>query len=156
MVCGMNAIRNLLLRLAQCSSGAAIVEATLVMPILISLMAGGLEFGRAYWASSTADKSMRDAARYLARVPQADVCTWGLTKATNLAVYGNLGGTGNPLISGWSTTNVTLQQPSDCGTSFTVIQLQATVPFTALTWSVVGLSNSITMHVRHQERWIGE
>jgi hypothetical protein len=152
----MNAIGNLLLRLVRCSSGASMVEAAILLPILISLMAGGLEFARAFWVSSTADKSMRDAARYLARVPQADVCTWGLTKAKKLAVFGNLDGTGPTLIGGWSISNVTLQQPSDCSSAFSVIQLQADVPFTALTWSVLGLSNSITMHVRHQERWIGE
>jgi hypothetical protein len=57
-------------------------------------MAGGVEFGRAYWASSTADKAMRNAARYIAHLPQAAVCEWGLKKAKYLAVYGNLDGTG--------------------------------------------------------------
>src|SRR5262245_15507922 len=153
----MTSIWNLLLRLARCSSGSAMVEAAVVMPVAISLMAGSIDFGRAYWASSTADKSMRDAARYLARVPQAAVCGWGLTNAKNLAVYGNLAGSGAPLINAsWSTTNVTLAQPTDCGAAFTVIRLQATVPFTALTLTAVGLSNSITLNVNHEERWIGE
>jgi Flp pilus assembly protein TadG len=157
---------NLLLRLIRCTSGAAALEGALVMPVAISLMAGGVEFGRAYSASSTADKSMRDAARYLARVCDPGstggctgataVCGWGLTKAKNLAVYGNIAGTGTPLIHGWSTSNVTLQQPSDCSTLPTIIQLKATVPFTSIMLSAVGLSNSITMHVQHEERWIGE
>jgi Flp pilus assembly protein TadG len=154
----MTSMLNLLLRLLRCTSGAAALEAAFVMPVAISLMAGGVEFGRIYSTASTADKSMRSAARYLARVPQSHVCDWGLTNAKNLAVYGNIAGTGNPLITGWSTTNVTLQQPSDCATLSTtpVIQLTATVPFTSIMLSAVRLSNSITMNVQHEERWIGE
>jgi TadE-like protein len=162
----MTPLFNLLLRLFRCSSGTAALEGALVLPVAISLMAGGVEFGRVYSASSTADKSMRDAARYLARVCDpgttggcasgAAVCGWGLTNAKNLAVYGNVNGTGPSLIAGWSTTNITLQQPSDCSTPPTIIQLTATVPFTSIMLSAVGLSNSITMHVQHEERWIGE
>jgi hypothetical protein len=150
---------DLLLRFARCSSGSALVEATIVLPVAIILMAGGIEFGIAYSASSTADKSMRDATRYLARVPQSAVCGWGLNKAKNLAVYGNTAGTGDPLIPNWSTSNITLAQPSDCTTSFSIIQLTATVPFTApsqlLSW--IGLPNSLTIiNIQHEERWISE
>src|SRR5262245_9687825 len=97
----MTALLTLLVRLARCSSAAASVEAAIVMPLAIALMAGGTDFGRAVSVASTADKSMRNAARYLARVPcdsaalgtctSADaICGWGLTNAQNLAVYGKL------------------------------------------------------------------
>lgn len=162
----MTLLLNLLLRLVRCTSGTATLEGALVIPVAISLMAGGVEFGRVYSTASTADKSMRDAARYLARVCDPNftggcisataVCGWGLTNAKNLAVYGNLSGTGNPLITGWSLSNITLQQPTDCSTLPTIIQLKATVPFTATMLSAVGLSNTITMNVQHEERWIGE
>jgi Flp pilus assembly protein TadG len=166
----MTSSLNLLLRLVRCTSGSATLEAALVMPLAIALMAGGVEFGRVYSAASTADKSMRAAARYLARIPCATVspagictaapaiCDWGLTNAKNLAVYGNLAGTGNALIASWSTSSVTLTLPSDCGAlpNPTIIQLTATVPFTAIMLSAVGLSNTITMNVQHEERWIGE
>src|SRR5215470_17006838 len=103
----MTLLFKLLLRLARCSSGTAALEAALVMPVAILLMAGGVEFGRVYSVASTADKSMRDAARYLARMPcdgglagvctsAAAICGWGLTNAKNLAVYGNVLGSGNP------------------------------------------------------------
>jgi len=156
----MISLLNLLLRLARCTSGTAALEGALVMPVAIALMAGGVEFGRVYSAASTADKSMRDAARYLARVPGAAICGWGLANAKNVAVYGSLtvGPGDQPLITGWSTSNVTLQQPSDCTAlpNPTIIQLKATVPFTALMLSAVGLSNTITLNVQHEERWIGE
>jgi len=167
----MNSLLKLLLRLARCTSGTAAVEGALVLPIAVALMAGGVEFGRAYSVVSTADKSMRDAARYLARMPcdaaalgtctsAAAVCGWGLTNAQNLAVYGKLTVLPGdmPLIPGWSTSNITLTLPTDC-TSLpnpTVIHLEATVPFTGIMLSAVGLSNAITMHVHHEELWIGE
>jgi hypothetical protein len=133
------------------------------------LLAGGLEFGQIYSASSTGDKSMRDAARYLARMPcdsglagacthATAICGWGLTNAKNLAVYGNIAGSGDPLIHGWSTSNVTLQQPSDCTAlpNPTIIQLKGTISYTGTLLSAVGLSNAITMHVQHEERYVGD
>ena len=73
----MTALLRLFGQLARCSSGTATLEAAIVLPVAIALMAGGMDFGRAFWASATADKSMRDAARYLARVqPGAALCGW--------------------------------------------------------------------------------
>jgi hypothetical protein len=131
-----------------------------MMPLVISLMVGSTDFGRAFAVSSTADKSMRDAARYLARVPQGAICGWGLTNAKNLAVYGKLtvSAGDQPLIDGWSINDITLTLPTDCAAmpSPTVVRLEATVPFTGIMLSAVGLSNAITMHVQHEERSIGE
>jgi Flp pilus assembly protein TadG len=165
----MKSLLNLLLRLARCSRGTAAIEGVIVLPVAISLMAGGVEFGRIYNTASTADKSMRSAARYLARIPcttsaagicsaSTAICGWGLTNAQNLAVYGNIAGQGNALITGWTTAKVTLQQPSNCNAlpNPVIIQLKADVPFTAIVLSAVGLSNSMTLHVQHEERWIGE
>jgi hypothetical protein len=136
------------------------LEAVLIMPIAISLMAGGIEFGRVLSSYATADKSMRDAARYLARVPEASICGWGLTNAQNLAVYGKLNPSGGdpPLIPGWGVGNVTLQSPN-CGAGLVapvIIELRAAVPYTVVMLSAVGLSNSVTLRVKHQERHIGE
>ena len=103
---------------------------------------------------------MRDAGRYLASVPPSQICGWGLTKAKNLAVYGKLNpGAGDaPLVENWATTNVTLTIPNSCGslTAPIVVELQATVLFNAVLLSVVGLPNSLTFTVRHQERSVGE
>jgi hypothetical protein len=151
---------NLLLRFTKCTSGAASVEAAVMMPLVISLMVGSTDFGRAFAVSATADKSMRDAARYLARVPSGAICSWGLTNAKNLAVYGKLtvSAGDKPLIHGWSTNDITLALPTNCAAlpSPTVVRLEATVPFTGIMLSAVGLSNVITMHVQHEQRSIGE
>jgi Flp pilus assembly protein TadG len=167
----MTSLLNLLLRLARCASGTASVEAAIMMPLVIVLMAGSTDFGRAFAVSSTADKSLRDAARYLARVPcdseglgvctsAAAVCGWGLTNAKNLAVYGKLtvSAGDKPLVANWSTSDITLTQPTDCGAlpNPAVIRLEATVPFSGIMLNAVGLSNAMTMHVEHEQRWIGE
>ena len=120
-------------------------------------MTHSLDFGLAYSSAATADKSMREAARYLARVPASAVCGWGLTNARNLAVYGNLSGTGPALISGWTVGNVQLALPSDnCVSTPTVVKLTATPQYNAMMLSVFILSNSLSMSVQHEETWIGE
>ena len=155
----MRSLFRLLQRLGRCTSGSATLEGVIVLPVAISLMAGGIEFGRVLSAYATADKAMRDAARYLARVPEASICGWGLLNAQDLAVYGKLSPSGDPpLIPGWVPGNVTLQSPS-CGGGFVapvIIELRAAVPYTVLMLSAVGLPNTVTLSVRHQERHIGE
>ena len=157
--------------LARCTSGSAVLEGALVVPVAILLMAGGVEFGRLFSAYGTANKSMRDAARYLARVPDKDaggnltssyICGWGLTNAKNLAMYGKLNpnvAVDPPLIPGWTDTNtVTLQSPA-CGVALVepvIIDLRGAVPYTGFMFTVVGLSNAWTLSVQHQEPSIGE
>ena len=156
---------ELLAKIARCTSGTATIEGIIVLPLAISLMAGGTEFGRILSAYSTADKSMRDAARYLATVPKTGVNGWGLTNAQCLAVYGKLSLTPPPcsssdpqLIAGWIDTSTV--QCSTCaavaaGTT-EVIHLAADVPYTVLMLSAIGLPNTYTLHVQHEERFIGE
>ncbi|WP_046863580.1 TadE/TadG family type IV pilus assembly protein [Microvirga massiliensis] len=70
----------MLKRFRRNEDGAALVEATLVMPILVILMLGGIELGLGISAHHQIDKSVRDAARYFARLP-ADYLTANLTNA---------------------------------------------------------------------------
>ena len=42
---------------------------TIVVPVAISLMAGGVDFGLAFTTQATGSKSVRDAARYLGSLP---------------------------------------------------------------------------------------
>ncbi len=155
----MTAMLRLLLKLARCTAGTASIEGIIVLPLAISLMAGGVEFGRIFSAYGTADKSMRDAARYLARVPRGAVSGWGLTNARNLAVYGTIspGASDEPLIPDWTTDTVTCPMCANvvAGTS-SVIQLQAAVPYSVFMLSAVGLPNTYTLSVQHEERFIGE
>lgn len=76
--------------------GVALVEFALMLPFLLLLSMTAAEFGRAIWQYNVLTKSVRDAARYLTlQTPGTHI-----TQARNLAVYGNLGGTGTPLARG--------------------------------------------------------
>jgi len=82
--------------------GVALVEFALIVPFLLLLSMIAIEFGRAIMQYNTLTKSVRDAARFLS------VQTPGtrIAQAKNLAVYGNLGGTGAPLVRGLTISNV--------------------------------------------------
>lgn len=64
----MRSLQRLLVRFGSCCSGAALVETTILLPILLMLFAGTFEFGRAYYDYHVVDKAVRGASRYLARV----------------------------------------------------------------------------------------
>ena len=55
--------------------GAAIVEFALVLLLLITLMAGIFEFGRAFWYYDALTKATRDGARLMAVAPKANLTT---------------------------------------------------------------------------------
>jgi hypothetical protein len=82
--------------------GVALVEFALILPFLLLLSIIAVEFGRAIWQYNTLTKSVRDAVRYLS------VQTPGtrITQARNLVVYGNLAGTGNPVVIGLTAAHV--------------------------------------------------
>jgi Flp pilus assembly protein TadG len=135
------------------------LEAAIVMPVAISLMIGGIEFGNLFLRYGTAAKSARDAARYLARVPLAKLCDTGPTGvqtiATNLAVYGNASGTGDPLIPppnpGPPPSGSTINLTVDCGNPVNVT-VQAVVPNTPLMFggfaSISFLRNATYTHTQ--------
>ena len=155
---------NLLQRVLRCSSGSALLEATIVMPLIVSLMAGGVDFGLIMSTQATAKKSVRAAARYLATVPPTAVCTWGLAKAQNMAVYGKINpisGVDAPLIAGWSTNGgpnnyVQLGPDTNCANP-SVIQLQASAPYNSIFLSTILPNVTLwTLSVEHEERYVGE
>jgi Flp pilus assembly protein TadG len=154
----MKRVLKFFLRFAHCSSGNAMVEMTLITPIAISLMAGGVDFGMALATQATGSKSIHDAARYLASLPATAVCggtTWGVTNAQNLAVYGNIAGTGNSLISGWSTDKVHVSYTSGCTNSPPqAFNITVTATFTynpIILTPLVPIASSYTMSATHQE-----
>ncbi len=85
--------------------GVQLVELAIVLPIFILLFGATAEFGRYFYEYTTLAKSARVGARYLAT---AAVNSTEDTNANNIVVYGNSAGTGNPILSGLSTTNVTI------------------------------------------------
>lgn len=119
-------------RLFRASDGVAAVEMALIMPFLILLVIGIIEYGRVIEQTNAVEKGSASAAMYVARAtyPLTGAET---TAAENLAKYGNKAGSGDYLVSGWAEAgaNLTMVPRSvTVGTNtVTVYTLTATVPF---------------------------
>jgi Flp pilus assembly protein TadG len=81
--------------------GQEIVELALVAPLLVLLLAGGIEFGRALYTYNILAKSVRNTARFLSASQMSltgTIPAGYVTKAKTLALYGNLSGTGSKIV----------------------------------------------------------
>ena len=83
--------------------GIQLVELAIVIPLLILLFAAAAEFGRYFQEHTTLAKGTRIAVRYLAT---ADTFGGDDLTAKKLVVYGNLAGTGSPIVPGLTVANV--------------------------------------------------
>ena len=121
-------------RLGRQRDGIASVEFAIVLPILVLLLFGTIEFGRLLVDYQLVNKSARDAVRYLSRVHDAgitDICvdtsgvggllptadaTKPASKAVNLAMTGSINaptGPGDYLLGYW-TNPETIRIRVDC------------------------------------------
>jgi Flp pilus assembly protein TadG len=147
----MKSLFKFLLRLARCSSGSALVEMTIIVPVAITLMVGGIDFG--WWVSTqaTGSKAVRNAARYLGSLPASD-CNAGIANAQNLAVYGTLTAQpGNELIPNWQTSSVIVTCPAT-QSSVTVF---ATFPYKPFITVFLPLPSTIQLSTQHVEPQVG-
>ena len=87
--------------------GVQLLEVAIVIPILLVLFGAVAEFGRYFYEYTTAAKAARVGARYLA---SKSVSTGNYAaQAKNLVVYGNIAGTGTPVLPGLTAANVDVQ-----------------------------------------------
>jgi len=129
--------RPLLARLCRDRRGTAVVETAIVLPVIMLLLFGLMEAGRALYQQHTLAKTVRDAARYLARVPLACPATgdanWATARSTaqHLAMTGQLTG-GTALVSGWTEASFTVADPACLnwsGRAVQMITVSANVPY---------------------------
>ena len=92
-------------RFTRDESGLQLVEVTLVIPIFLILFAATAEFGRYFYEYTTLAKAARAGSRYLSIVP---VQSTEDTAAKNIVVYGNPAGSGSPILTGLSTSQVVI------------------------------------------------
>ena len=88
--------------------GVQLVETALVIPIMLLLFGAVAEFGRYFYEYTTAAKAARVGARFLASKSVNSSTNYEL-QAKNLVVYGNIGGTGDPVLPGMTINNVDIQ-----------------------------------------------
>ena len=85
--------------------GVQLLEIAIVIPILVLLFAGIAEFGRYFYEYNTLAKASRLGARYLASkrvISETDY----KALAKKIVVYGNVDGTGSPVLPGLTTEDV--------------------------------------------------
>lgn len=148
--------------------GAAMIEFALILPILIVLVFGVTELGRALYQQNTLDKAVLTGARFLARYPGAVAsdCSEGvgwsvaLPFAQNLVATGQEVAGGEALLPGLDATKVKVEKPK--GDDFTegcVVIVTVSVPFASLFGdSVVPLLNlgAFNLNAKSEERYHGE
>jgi Flp pilus assembly protein TadG len=96
--------------------GTALVEATLIVPVLLTLVAGVYEFSWYFYKQQLVETGVRDAARYLARTapdsdPPTNPCSnsANVTIAQNIATYGaTTTALGAQRVATWSPSDVVL------------------------------------------------
>lgn len=150
--------------------GAALIEFTIMMPILFSLAFGVTEFGRFLQHHHVVQKSMRDAARYLGRIETdcpATGADWSaaIVDAKNLAMRGSLSGTDPLILSYWNDPN-SISVDLTCfdnsagafrGTStIPLVRVSAEVPYTDLGMLAFFGIGSVKINLSHEEMNFGE
>ena len=115
--------RRLSLRnLVRNERGTQLAELAIVLPVMLLLFGGTVEFGRYFYSYSTLSKAARIGSRYLVT---AKVSTYEKDQAKKLVVYGNTAGTGSPLIEGLTVDQVVVTARNAAGT-----EINAGVPQT--------------------------
>ena len=110
---------NALTGLRKRHRGLAITELTILLPLVLLLMLLTAEFGRAFWEYNTLTQTVRDAARYASA--QGLFGSTGIVQVTdtlrtevaNLVVYGNVVGSGSPLLDGLTAAGVSVESPGE-------------------------------------------
>ena len=161
---------------ARDRSGSAAAELALSLPLLIVLMLGSFEVGSYFLSEHVVQKSVRDAARFGARLamtnyPSCTVPSGGTAEQQirRVARFGNTTGTGNARLLGWtadSMTTVTIacDNSSSYGTGgiyedfpngAPVITVSATVPYSTF-FGALGLGTAtLNLNSRSQAAVIG-
>lgn len=111
--------------------GAVAVEMALLLALMLVLILGVAEFGRALYQYNTLAKSVRDAARHLSQFNPNDTSSYDEAKedATCLAVYGSLSCGGEVLVADLTTDMVlinTINQTTEAGVSITLVEVAIT------------------------------
>ena len=85
--------------------GQSLLEFAVVLPLLLLLGLGVVEFSRAYFQYNTLSKAVREGARYMSDHAYDPI---EIAKAQNITVYGNREGTGSPCLPGLAVGNISI------------------------------------------------
>jgi len=137
-----------MLRIKTCREnerGSTLVEFAIGVTVFVMAMFAVLEFGRALWVHNALTDAARRGARYAALHTQASS-----DQVKNVVVYGNEGGSGQPMLSNLSTTNVDVDYNAfglNDGTvtvSINEYQFQFVIPIVGTTITMPHYSTTLT------------
>lgn len=152
-----------LIKLPRDARGNAVVEFALVLPLLLLLLTGITEIGRAYYQANAVEKGLRAGALFAGR-NSFPLTAQVRIMVANLVKTGTLDGSGGYLVSGWAdvdadlTIDDTLTFPIDATTTIPVVRLTASVPLDPLMpgmLALVGLGD-VTIELRHEQAYVGD
>lgn len=134
--------------------GQSLLEFAMVLPVLLLLALGTIEFGRAYYHYNTLSKAVRQGARYMSMHAYTAA---ERTNAQRMAIYGNADGTGSPCLPGLTTSNIVIT-PRNGGTALATPPEWVKVSVTGYTFQsmfpkIVPISASLTPGV--EMRYVG-
>ena len=152
--------------------GAALVEFSILLPVIFFTAFGMMEFGRALYQFHIANKGVKSAARFVARVPNPSLTcppsgtswTTAQTDAKTLAMRGSLNGSDPFLLSNWSdASSITIAvscYDNSGGTYRGLDDLAIITVSTSFNFDDIGLLSTLgitglTINASHQEMFIG-
>jgi Flp pilus assembly protein TadG len=155
-------------------NGAAMLELSLILPVVMLIGFGAIEFGNLIYKDHLLWNGVRDGARYYAGLAydstNATQTTNNETAAKNIAVTGVTSG-GTARVAGWTTGQVTISysaiaNTATCGSTgldtcyrggdnITMVTVRTSYPYSSLGFmGFLGLG-SVNLTASHQERIIG-
>lgn len=144
-------VRRALAAIAGDQEGAAILEFLLVLPILLALLGGAFELGRALLVREAMIEAVRGGARYLARVPDPrcdNVCTPGAARARAL--------TRAMIVENTGLAPAAVDVAARWNPDTTTVTMLARLSLSNDMLRFVGLGPLLTLEVAHQEQRVGE
>lgn len=147
-----------------CRRGVAMFEFALVLPILMVIIFGGWEVARGLWTYEMLNKSVRDAARYVARLDDPTAAEVQAI-AEHLVLTGDIDLDQPPRLD-YTKTTVTVgmrvydnsagtYRGPDGGTAdINVVQVRADYQYDAPLLSWFGMASPLTISVAHEQRHI--
>ncbi len=141
--------------------GNAVLEFALVTPLLLLILVGLTEIGRAYYQANAVEKGLRAGALYAARGAYP-LTAAARTAIDNLVRTGTLDGTGALLVSGWrkpaAGLEITVFGFDAGGATVPVIRLAATVPFDPMMPGMTGFVGikDFTIRLSHEQAYLDE
>lgn len=175
----MNCLHTYWVRFRRARQGIASVEFVLILPLIALMLFGTIDIGRLLFDYQAVSKSVRDATRYLTRVPEATLglsCAGvtgagSIAEARNLALRGSIDTTDPYLLAFW-TDPLTVTVSSSCVPNtadpriyqglFSIkdqipsVAVSATVSFPFMNGWLLGRNNLLTFTIRHEEVHYGQ